>query len=87
MAPSIPDAPTADIQQDLAQSDTPAAVFRQLKGVQQRDIFFHLPEPVREALVADMDTTQLRQFLARLDPDEAADVLGLLDEEVRENVL
>ncbi len=87
MATDPLDASLADIQQDLAQSDAPAAAFRQLKGVQQRDVFFHLPEFVREVLVSDMDVGQLRQFLARLDPDEAADVLGLLDEETRETVL
>lgn len=41
-------------------------------------MFFHLPESVQEALVVDMDTGQLRQFLACLDADEAADVLGFI---------
>jgi len=87
MASPSPDAQSADVQHDLALSNAPADDFRRLTGTQQRDVFFHLPESVREALVADMDMGQLRPFLARLDPDEAADVLGLLDEETREAVL
>jgi len=87
MASASLDTQSADVQHDLTLSDTPADDFRHLTGTQQRDVFFHLPEFVRGFLVADMDVGQLRQFLARLDPDEATDVLGLLDEETRNEVL
>jgi magnesium transporter len=87
MSPAPTEVSSADIQQDLAQSDAPATGFRELTGTQQRDVFFHLPEPVREVLANDMDVAQLRQFVRRLDPDEAADVLGLVDEETRAAVL
>lgn len=81
------DASAAVIQQNLAQSDAPAAEFRQLTWAQQQDVFFQLPEPVREALANDMDVGQLRQFVRRLDPGEAADVLGLVDEKTRSAAL
>ena len=50
-------------------------------------MFFLLPQTVQQSLVKDMDRGQLQQFVRRLDPDEAADVLGLAGEVPRANVL
>ena len=76
-----------DAGQTIATSQTPATEFRQLSRARQRELFFRLPELVQEALVADMSPTQLKQFVRRLDPDEATDVLGFADEETRTAVL
>jgi magnesium transporter len=76
-----------DIQQDIATAPDPGAVFGGLSTERQREVFFLLPEPAREKLVADTNREQLRTFVARLDPDEATDVLGYADETTREEVL
>jgi magnesium transporter len=76
-----------DAGQEIALSPTPAEEFQQLSRVQQRELFFRLPETVQEDLVADMDAEGLRAFVRRLDPDEATDVLGFADRETREVVL
>ena len=76
-----------DLQQTLALSSDPADEFATLSRSRKRDVFFTLPEPVREDLVADMDREQLRRFVGNLDPDEATDVLGYAPEAVREDVL
>ena len=76
-----------DVQQAIAGSSTPAAEFGQLSRSRQREVFFQLPETVRASLVDDMDRPTLRRFVRRLDPDEVADVLGLVDEGTRESVL
>lgn len=76
-----------DAGQGIAASPTPAEEFQRLARVQQREVFFRLPETVQETLVADMDAEGLRGFVRRLDPDEATDVLGFADEEARETVL
>jgi len=78
---------TADIQQEIALSSSPATVFANLSRDRQREVFFQLPETVREAVVDDMDADQLQAFVKRLDPDEATDVLGLAEETTREAVL
>jgi len=82
MAATQPDGP-----QTLATSPEPAAEFAGLSRSEQREVFFQLPDTVRESLVADMDDEQLRAFVRRLDPDEATDVLGYADETTREAVL
>jgi magnesium transporter len=41
---------------------------------------------VQATFVADMNRTQLKQFVRRLDPDEATDVLGFADGEARSSV-
>jgi magnesium transporter len=76
-----------DAGRTIAASQTPSTEFRQLSRAHQRELFFRLPESVQEALVADMSPTQLKQFVRRLDPDEATDVLGFADEETRTTVL
>lgn len=76
-----------DTQQTLATSSTPAAEFETLSKTRQRRLFFGLPETVQQSLVADMDRSQLQAFVRRLDPDEATDVLGLVDEETQAAVL
>jgi magnesium transporter len=76
-----------DAGQTIATSQTPAKEFRQLSRARQRELFFRLPDLVQETLVADMSPTQLKQFVRRLDPDEATDVLGFADEETRTAVL
>jgi magnesium transporter len=75
------------VQQELAASPTPAERFRELSTAHQRDVFFQLPETLQRSVVADMNAVQLRQFVRRLDPDEATDVLGLADERTREAIL
>lgn len=77
----------ADIQQTVAASPTPASEFGRLSRGQQREVFFLLPETVRRSLVDDMSPEELQPFLRNLDPDEAADVLGLADEDTREEAL
>ncbi|MDL5362908.1 magnesium transporter [Halalkalicoccus sp. NIPERK01] len=76
-----------DVQQSIATSATPAARFLDLPGAQQRRLFFTLPETVQQSVVDDMSRDQLQRFVRRLDPDEATDVLGLVDEETRGAVL
>ncbi|NHN49410.1 magnesium transporter [Halostella sp. JP-L12] len=77
----------ADAQRDIATSPTPAAEFVELSRGRQREVFFQLPESVRESLVADMDREELLNFVRRLDPDEVADALVLADETTRDEVL
>jgi magnesium transporter len=78
---------STDVQQAIAAASSPAAEFGQLSRARQREVFFGLPETVRESLVADMDEAALRQLVRGLDPDEGADVLGYADEATREAVL
>ena len=77
----------ADVQQSIALSTTPADEFSELSRKRQREVFFQLPEPVRRAVVEDMDRDQLRGFVRWLDPDEGTDVLGYADDRTREAVL
>lgn len=81
------DESAADLHHAIASSTTPAAEFRQLSQDRQREVFFQLPETVQQRLVDDIDRAGLQAFVRRLDPDEVADVLGLADEAVREDVL
>ena len=74
-------------QQSIASSPTPAAEFDALSAGQRRQVFFLLPESLRETLLADMDDERLQQFVRRLDPDEVADVLGLVDDDRRQAAL
>lgn len=76
-----------DVGQAIAASSSPAAEFEGLSRARKREVFFGLPETVRESLVADMDEDALRRFVRGLDPDEGADVLGYADEATREAVL
>ncbi|MFB6302677.1 MAG: magnesium transporter [Haloferacaceae archaeon] len=78
---------SADVQQAIAASSVPSEEFERLSSGRQREVFFQLPELVRQSLVEDMDRDQVRAFVRRLDPDEVADVLGLADEAVRTDVL
>lgn len=77
----------ADVQQEIAISDTPAGRFQQLSRDQQREVFFQLPETIQHALVTEMEPGQLHQFVRRLDPDEATDVLGLASQETQSTVV
>lgn len=77
----------ADLQQDIAQSESPAAVFQALSASRQREVFFHLPASLQRSLVAELDPEQVLHFVRRLDPDEATDVLGLLDKETQTHIL
>jgi magnesium transporter len=81
------DQSTADLQQTFAVSPAPADEFEQLARRRQREVFFQLPDTVQESLVADMPVGQLQRFVRQLDPDEATDVLGLVEEETRAEVL
>jgi magnesium transporter len=77
----------ADVQQAIAGGSNPADPFRELSRRQQREVYFQLPEPVQQSLVDDMDRDLLEGFVGRLDPDEVADVLGLVEEGTREAVI
>jgi magnesium transporter len=77
----------ATLQQELATSPAPAEQFSELSQARKHEVFFGLPEAVRERVVTDMNRDQLREFVDELDPDEATDVLGYAEESTRENVL
>lgn len=81
------DATLETAQQAIASSSTPADEFDALSPGRRREIFFLLPDSLRASLLADMDDDDLQQFVRRLDPDEVADVLGLVDEPRREAAL
>ncbi len=78
---------TESAQQAIAASSAPAEVFGDQPRERRRELFFALPEQVRERLVMDLSRDQLRAFVRRLDPDEATDVLWYAGEETREAVL
>ncbi|MFB6300763.1 MAG: magnesium transporter MgtE N-terminal domain-containing protein, partial [Halobacteriales archaeon] len=77
----------ATVQQTIVSSSTPSEVFQELPWERRREVFFSLPETARERLIGDLEPTQLRAFVRRLDPDEATDALGYATEEIRETVL
>ncbi|MXR39857.1 CBS domain-containing protein [Halobaculum sp. WSA2] len=77
----------AEVQQTIVASSAPSSVFGDLSWKRRREVFFTLPETAKERLVADMGRKQLRTFVRRLDPDEATDVLGYADEDLREAVI
>jgi magnesium transporter len=81
------DSQLRDVQETISMSSHPADPFTDLPEREWRDIFFTLPESVREALVADMTREQLESFIHGLDPDEVTDVLGYADADTRESVL
>ena len=70
-------------QQSIASSPTPAAEFDTLAPGQRRQVFFLLPESLRESVLTDMDDERLQRFVRRLDPDEVAGVLGLVEDDRR----
>jgi magnesium transporter len=76
-----------DAGRAVATAHAPSEEFRRLSQAHQRELFFRLPESVQATLVADMNRTQLKEFVRRLDSDEATDVLGFADEESRTEVL
>ncbi|WP_436346683.1 magnesium transporter [Natronorubrum sp. FCH18a] len=76
-----------DVQETIAMSPDPSDPFTSLPRDEWRDVFFALPENVRESLVAELNRSELETFVDRLDPDEVTDVLGYADEETREAVL
>ncbi|MFB6345679.1 MAG: magnesium transporter [bacterium] len=78
---------TEDVQQSLATSSKPADELMDLSRSLRGRVFFQLPDQLQETIVEDMDRNQLEDFVRRLDPDEATDVLSLTDEEIRESVL
>ncbi|WP_048077708.1 magnesium transporter MgtE N-terminal domain-containing protein, partial [Halorubrum sp. AJ67] len=78
---------TTDVREAIAMSPEPATEFASLPRRERRDVFFALPESVREAVATGMDRSQLETFVDPLDPDEVTDVLGYVDEETREAVL
>ena len=71
------------IQQSIAASPAPAELCQDLSRVRQKQVFFRLLETVQRSIVEDMSRKQLHQFVRRLDPDEATDVLGLADEDAQ----
>ncbi len=78
---------SADPREQVALSPEPSVPFLELSPDERRDLFVSLPESSRESLVADMSRSELSTFVHRLDPDEAADVLGYAEETVREELL
>lgn len=65
-----------DARRELAASPSPAATVEALPESRRREVFFQLPDTVRESLVDDVDADQLHRVVRRSDPDEAAYVLG-----------
>ncbi|WP_276256946.1 magnesium transporter [Halomontanus rarus] len=76
-----------ETQQTIAASASPSEEFQRLPQGRQREVFFLLPESIQRNVVENMSRQQLQEFVRRLDPDEATDVLLLADEETRETVL
>lgn len=76
-----------DAQHSIAAAASPGLAFSQLPRSRQREVFFQLPETIQHAVVVDMGIGDLHQFVRRLDPDEATDVLGLADDEIQADVL
>ncbi|WP_331235990.1 magnesium transporter [Natronorarus salvus] len=74
-------------RQRIATSSSPDRAFQTLPWKHRREVFFGLPESVQRTLVAELGEGELTRFVRRLDPDEATDVLGLVDEETREALL
>ena len=74
-------------QQAVVYGESPAGAFAELQRRRKREVFFSLQDPARRALVADMSDDALREFVRKLDPDEATDVLGYADEPTRVAVL
>ena len=81
------DSEQADVQETIAMSPEPAETFTALPEREWRDVFFALPENVRETVAVGMGRSQLEGFIRRLDPDEITDVLGYVDESTRETLL
>jgi magnesium transporter len=50
-------------------------------------VFFQLPESIQRDVLDGMDRQEVRQFVRRLDPDDATDAIGLLDGDAQEAVL
>lgn len=65
-------------QRALVLSDTPTDPFADLSRDRKRQLFFASSGTARASLVADLSREQLREFVRRLAPDEATDVLGFL---------
>jgi magnesium transporter len=76
-----------DSQQAIATSSTPAEAFQDVPRNRRRRVFFRLSETVQQSLAEDMSHEQLQQFIRRIDPDEATDVLQLTDEETQAVIL
>ncbi|ELY46852.1 magnesium transporter [Natronorubrum tibetense] len=76
-----------DVQETIAMSPDPSDPFTSLPRDEWRDVFFALPENVREPLVAELNRSELENFIDRLDPDEVTDVLGYANKETRDAVL
>lgn len=75
------------VRERIAMSPEPSVQFTRLSPGERRDVFFALSDSVRDALVSDMNQSQLEAFIRSLDPDEATDVLGYADETAREAAL
>lgn len=73
----------ADAQQAIAASPTPAAEFGRLSRRRQREVFFQSSGTVRASLIEDTNRGSPRQFVRRLERDEAADVPGLAGDSTR----
>ncbi|WP_435073887.1 magnesium transporter [Halorubrum sp. HHNYT27] len=74
-------------QAEIAMSQRPGKRFTSLPEREWRDAFFALTADVRAAVATDMSRVELEAFLDRLDPDEITDVLGYVDESIRETLL
>ncbi len=75
------------MQESVAMASEPADAFTDLPRGEWRDVFFSLPEQVKELVVMDMSRSDIEGFVDELDPDEVTDVLGYADEEVRDSIL
>lgn len=72
-----------DSRQAIATSSTPAKTFQDVPRNRRRRVFFRLSETVQQSVIGDMSQDQLDQFIRRIDPDEATDVLQLADEKTQ----
>jgi len=75
------------VQQAIASSDAPGQTLMDQPRQRQRDLFFHLPDSLRDSVLKDLSLDQLVAFVRRLDQDEVADVLALVSEDQQKQVL
>jgi len=81
------DPTTEHIQHRFATATAPAEEFAEMDGSTRRRVFFQLPESLQREIVGGLSDEQLRHFASHVDPDEAADLLGLVDDETRSQVV
>ncbi|MFW6449381.1 MAG: magnesium transporter, partial [Halobacteriota archaeon] len=71
----------------IAMASDPAGTFTAVPVGDWRDVFFGLPEHLRETVIDGMSRPDLERFIDRLDPDEVTDVLRHVDDDERESLI